>query len=195
MIAIILDGDSPKPAGVVIGMLHGGFRGSWVKPPSRYWLNMTFSRFGNYAAPTESMERQFAIRHHNAKKISLGDPVTWRNQPASLSQPPSSNQNRREGADSNLASTKEKTPETFNLTGRIIRLGSTPMARGGYSSVWRGSLVSATSDDPLQVLFSIHSSWRVPVLTTDAVGRPQGASCFVYGGVNSQTETPQGNVI
>jgi hypothetical protein len=74
--------------------------------------------------------------------------------------------------------------ETPNLTGRIVRSGSIPMARGGYSSVWRGSLISTTSNDPhrtLQVLFSVDGSQRVPVLTTDSLGCPQGASCFVYG--------------
>ncbi|KAF9520091.1 hypothetical protein BS47DRAFT_926171 [Hydnum rufescens UP504] len=39
-------------------------------------------------------------------------------------------------------------PEPPNLTGRILRLGSTPIAMGGYSSVWRGRLFSATSGNP-----------------------------------------------
>ncbi|KAF9505396.1 hypothetical protein BS47DRAFT_538256 [Hydnum rufescens UP504] len=38
--------------------------------------------------------------------------------------------------------------EAPNLTGRIVRLGSAPIATGGYSSVWRGSLPFATPDDP-----------------------------------------------
>jgi hypothetical protein len=49
-------------------------------------------------------------------------------------------------------------PEASNLTGRIVRLGSTPMAIGGYSSVWKGALLSTPSEDPdraLQVFFQV----------------------------------------
>jgi hypothetical protein len=74
-------------------------------------------------------------------------------------------------------------PKTPDLTGRIVRLGLTPIATGGYSSVWRGSLPSAASDNPdraLQVFLLIDGSRKVHVLTADELGRYQGASCFVY---------------
>jgi hypothetical protein len=87
-------------------------------------------------------------------------------------------------AGSSRPNPQSRSPETPNLTGRIVRLGSTPMATGGYSSVWRGSLLSASDDDPnqaLQVFFSIHSPQRVHVLTADVLGRRQGASWLIYG--------------
>ncbi|KAF9503938.1 hypothetical protein BS47DRAFT_734681 [Hydnum rufescens UP504] len=133
---------------IVIGILHGGFRGSWVQSPSSDWLRTTLGFFSRHATTLESVERQFAIQHPNARKISLRDPETWKNELTSPSQPPSSKPDGRSGADSKLARMKEKTPETPNLTGRITRLDSAPMARGGYSSVWRGTLLSATPDDP-----------------------------------------------
>ncbi|KAF9505399.1 hypothetical protein BS47DRAFT_538672 [Hydnum rufescens UP504] len=48
--------------------------------------------------------------------------------------------------------------EVPDLTGRIVRLGSAPIATGGYSSVWRGNLPTATPDDPngsLQVAIKV----------------------------------------
>ncbi|KAF9503517.1 hypothetical protein BS47DRAFT_1356146 [Hydnum rufescens UP504] len=74
-------------------------------------------------------------------------------------------------------------PEAPDLTGRIIRLDSSAFATGGYSSVWRGSLPSATPDDPngsLRVLPAIDGFRKPYMLTTDELGCYQGASCFAY---------------
>ena len=71
------------------------------------------------------------------------------------------------------------TPEVPDLAGRIDRLGSTPLATGGYSSVWRGSLRSLTSDDPsrsLLVLLTIDGQYRTYALTDNGLGRYQSAS-------------------
>jgi hypothetical protein len=309
--------DSMWYAGVVMGLLHGGFGKYWVNPPPPDWVNVATDLFGRHAAgATQSVEHQFAIQHPNVKRISLMEPETWKTEPTPLSQQPSSKQDDRKGTDSNLADTEKiarvgsaptlsqehpqdprpmqspngngavptetdaqknggdqpqdremevcltpgvdpsnvlaskplesitpydphrrsisqsknplsgqtderqpvqpanlsstrtppsrvspeesstgideatsilqgieatarsaeafgrgpqasqlftnaQPPETPNLTGRIVRLGSTPIATGGYSSVWRGSLLSATSNDPdraLQVFFSIDRS-------------------------------------
>jgi hypothetical protein len=249
------------------GMLHQGFGGSWVKAPSPIWAESSVKFFTTHADSIASVQRQFAIQYPNAKRISLRDPESWKNEFVSLSQPadftlagmkrkiapigsaptppqehlqqfrsmrsPTANRGVPAVQPANPSSTRtppalmspkeastgvdkatsilqgvlitapspealgqgphasppfsnpQANPfETPNLTGRIVRLGSTPMARGGYSSVWRGSLISTTSDDPhrtLQVLFSVDGSRRMPVLTTDSLGCPQGASCFVYG--------------
>jgi hypothetical protein len=57
-----------------------------------------------------------------------------------------------------FTNTQPSPTETLNLTGSVVRLGSTPLAVGRYSSVWRGSLLSTSSNDPrqaLQVLFQL----------------------------------------
>jgi hypothetical protein len=292
------------------GMLHQGFGGSWVKPPSPKWLKNILPSFALRRASIESLQHQFAIQYPNAKRISLRDLKRWKHESASLSQPANSTlagtkrkiahvssapalpeehlqrprpvqlpnggelprgheinhsnvvasntfesptpydlhsrstsrigkplfgrtderrpvqpanpssiptpatlmspQEASTGTDeamsipqgvritapstepfgrgpqvsSSFTDSQSRPPETPNLTGCVLRLGSTPLATGGYSSVWRGSLLFGPSDHPdrsPQVFFSIDSFRRAQVLIDDALGRHQNTSCFVYG--------------
>jgi hypothetical protein len=64
-----------------MGMLHGGFGGSWVKPPSPGWLESSLKLFSRRTYSIESLQQRFAVQFPNAKKISLKDPETWKNSP------------------------------------------------------------------------------------------------------------------
>ncbi|KAF9505401.1 hypothetical protein BS47DRAFT_1434291 [Hydnum rufescens UP504] len=60
--------------------------------------------------------------------------------------------------------------EAPDLTGRIFRLDSSAFATGGYSSVWRGSLPSATPNDPngsLRVVIKVLRASHTNELTAE----------------------------
>jgi hypothetical protein len=134
--------------------------------------------------------------HCNAEwSINCGNGHLFRSQNRS-NRPSSSLPNLQQSPASPFTDAQSGAAEAPDLTGRIVRLGSAPFATGGYCSVWRGNLPTATLDDPngsLQVLFSLNGFCRSYVLTADALGCHQSASCFAHGRAHGQTEAPQGS--